>query len=399
MTWSFDALGTLTVASVILWCGLLVRSRVFVLREFCIPAPLIGGVPFAVLRWIMAGHLDMTFDLSFRASLMTLFFTTVGLAAGRRLLRKALPGLFFFVILGCCLLLAQNTLALILARLLGVSPMLGLLAGSATLSGGQIEGLALAETLMKGYGLAEAAKQAMAAATFGSIMGSVIGGPVARFLIIRHRLRPGETDDTRGQNSSVTPLSETPPQTDVDKILAAILQILLAMFLGSLLCARLELQGLHIPHCITGLFVGALMRNLADLTGRLRIDPECVDFIGSVSLCLFLAMAIMSLDMSLLTALAGSLAIILMAETLLMILFSLGVTFRFMGKDFDAAIMAAGHCGMGLGTTSNAVANMGALCSRYGPAPRAFFIIPAAAALFMGTINILVIRGTLVVIN
>lgn len=396
MTWRFDPLETLTVASVILWCGLFLRSRIFVLKEFSIPAPLIGGVPFALLRWGLMDRIDMIFDMAIKPPLLIIFFTTVGLGASLGFLKKAGPQLLAFLGVASSFVILQNGVALLASLTMGIHPLLGLLAGSVTLSGNHTSGLALAETLTADPRFVEATGWAMAAATFGAIMGSVIGGPVARALILRHRLQPasksGGLHRPGSGNEGISPLSEEVPETNVDKMLATILQILVAMSSGALICAGLQMAGIVFPPCLAALIVGSILRNAADWTGIFRINTECIDFIGSLSLCLFLAMAIMSLDLSQLIFLAGPLLVILVAETVLMILFSSLVTFPIMGKDFEAAIMAGGHCGMAMGATSNAVANMGALCSRYGPAPRAFFVVPISAGCFIELVNVYVIR-------
>ncbi len=391
----FDLMGTVAVAAVILWCGIFLRQRVSFLSDYNIPSPVIGGVLFALLRWALMGHVDMSFDMTLKSPLMIAFFTTVGLGASLKLLKKGGPQVFLFLALAAGLVFMQDVVAVGVAKFMGLHPLMGLLAGSVTMSGGHGTGATFAQTFTQDYGLVGAMELAMAAATFGLVTGSIVGGPVARRLIRKYGLKSDDAGEGVGGDyeEEAAAFPEEPHETSVNDVLATILQISVAMFLGSLAYAWLMGHGVKLPTYLCALFVGIIIRNVADFTGLYGVHLKCVDFIGSVSLSLFLAMALMSLKLWQLMDLAGPMAAILAGETLLIVLYTTFLTFPLMGRDFEAAIMAGGHCGFGMGATPNAVANMEALTSNYGPAPRAFFVVPMVGAFFIDIVNAFVIQG------
>jgi ESS family glutamate:Na+ symporter len=341
------------------------------------------------------GRIDLAFDMTLKSPLMIAFFTTVGLGASLKLLKKGGPHVFLFLGLAAGLVFMQDVVAVGVSRVMGLHPLLGLLAGSVTMSGGHGTGATFAQTFTADYGLVGAMELAMAAATFGLVMGSIVGGPVARRLIRKCGLR----HDDAGKGLGGDPADEVRAfpgkagETTVNDVLSTILQISLAMYFGALAYSWLMAHGVKLPTYLCALFVGIIIRNLADFSGRFRVHLKCVDFIGSVSLSLFLAMALMSLKLWQLMDLAGPMAAILLGETLLVVFYTTYVTFPLMGRDYEAAIMAGGHCGFGMGATPNAVANMEALCSNYGPAPRAFFVVPMVGAFFIDIVNAFVIQG------
>ncbi|MEA3284912.1 MAG: sodium/glutamate symporter [Synergistota bacterium] len=395
MTLELDLIGTVAVASVVLWCGLFLRRKIDVLREYNIPAPVIGGIIFALLRWGLMGKIDFSFDMTLQSPLMITFFTTVGLGASLKLLKKGGPQVLLFLGLASVLVFCQNLVAVVISKLTGLHPLLGLLAGSVTMSGGHGTGATFAKTFTTQYGLVGAMELAMAAATFGLVAGSIIGGPVARRLIRKYDLKPHMHDESDGVHGESGPLDSSGDHSGVtvNDVLLTILQISVAMYLGSLAYARLMGMGVTLPTYLCALFVGIIIRNVSDFSGTFKVHLKCVDYIGAVALSLFLAMALMSLKLWQLMDLAGPMVAILLGEMFLMASFSYFITFRLMGKDFEAAIMAGGHCGFGMGATPNAVANMEALCSNYGPAPRAFFVIPIVGAFFIDIVNAFVIQG------
>lgn len=392
---SFDLVGTVAVASVILWFGLFLRRRISFLKEYNIPAPVIGGVLFALLRWGLLGRLDFTFDMTLQEPLMIAFFTTVGLGASLRLLKRGGPQVLLFLVLAAGLVVLQNVVALAVSKVTGLHPMLGLLAGSVTMSGGHGTGATFAQTFTVDYGLVGAMELAMAAATFGLVAGSIIGGPVARRLIRRNGLRSDDAGDGLGGSAEgdLAGLEAPVKATTVNDVLTTILQVSVAMYVGSLAFEQLSGLGIKLPTYLCALFVGILIRNGADFSRAFTIHFKAVDFIGSVSLSLFLAMALMSLKLWQLLELAGPMAAILLAETALVGLYATFVTFPLMGRDYEAAIMSGGHCGFGMGATPNAVANMEALTANYGSAPRAFFVVPMVGAFFIDIVNAFVIQA------
>ncbi len=390
MVLKFDLIGTVAIASLVLWCGLFIRSKITFLKEYNIPAPVIGGILFALLRWGLLGKVDFEFEMILQSPLMIAFFTTVGLGASLKLLKKGGPQVLLFLGLASILVVFQNLVAAGLAKVTGLHPLLGLLAGSVTMSGGHGTGATFAKTFTQNYGLVGAMELAMAAATFGLVAGSIIGGPVARRLIRKYDLKP-DLDGSNGEIGGV--VLEDHGHATVNDVLITILQISCAMYVGALAYGKLMSLGVTLPTYLCALFVGILIRNVSDFSGLYKVHLKCVDYIGSVALSLFLAMALMSLRLWQLMDLAVPMVAILLGQTVLMAIFATFITFPLMGKDFEAAVMAGGHCGFGMGATPNAVANMEALSSHYGPAPRAFFVIPIVGAFFIDIVNAFVIQG------
>ncbi len=396
MVLTFDIIGTVAAASVVLWCGLFLRHKIGFLREYNIPAPVIGGILFALLRWGLLGKVDFVFDMTLKSPLMIAFFTCVGFGASLKLLKKGGPQVALFLVLASVLVFFQNVVAVFIAKATGLHPLLGLLAGSVTMSGGHGTGATFATTFTTQYGLVGAMELAMAAATFGLVAGSIIGGPIARRLIKKHNLVSVQEEEIPFAGEEVVipgAHEEERVAISVEDVLFTVLQVSLAMYLGGLAYKKLMAMGVTLPTYLCALFVGIIIRNIADYTKLYPVSFRCVDFIGSVSLSLFLAMALMSLKLWQLMDLAGPMSAILLGEVVLMALFASLVTFNVMGRDFEAAIMAGGHCGFGMGATPNAVANMEALTSNYGPAPRAFFVIPIVGAFFIDIVNAFIIQG------
>jgi ESS family glutamate:Na+ symporter len=395
MTLQFDTVATLTFASAVLWAGMALVKRIGLLNRYNIPAPVVGGILFAVAN--MGLHplgIFFSFDMALKDPLMIAFFTTIGLGASAKLLRKGGPAVFVFLITASLLLVLQDLLSWGLSLATGLNPILGLLAGSVTMSGGHGTGATFATYFTEVYHVEGANELAMAAATFGLVGGSLLGGPVARRLIEGRKLSPRAEDLSVPAAPVVEQLHDEmeAPTTTADMVLS-ILQIALAMSLGQIILGWLKTRGIQVPTYLCALFVGILIRNVSDFTGLYRVNIEQVEQLGGVSLYLFLAMALMSLELWQLADIAGPLMVILLGQVTLMALFATFVTFRFNGRDFNAAVLAAGHCGFGLGATPNAIANMQAVTLKYGPAPRAFFTVSIVGAFFVDIVNAFVIQA------
>lgn len=400
-TFKFDMIQTVALASVVLFMGYGIRRRVGVLDRFNIPAPVIGGFVFASVALVLrlSGILALDFDATLQAPFMIAFFTTIGLGASLGLLKKGGPQVVTFWLLASGLAIVQNALGVSIATLLHVDPLLGLLSGSITMTGGHGTGAAFGKLMEDQYHLKGAVTVAMAAATFGLVSGGLIGGPVGTKLITKNRLKSGggaaselaKTAENASLDSAidVEPAGEPVTAFLLLKMLAVVLA---CMAFGGLLSSWLG-QFVTLPGYIGAMLVAAIVRNLADFTGVLRIETRTVDDLGTIALSLFLTMALMSLKLWELLDLAGPMIAILTAQVALMALFAYYVTFRVMGKDYDAAVMAGGHCGFGLGATPNAVANMTALVERFGVAPRAFLVLPMVGAFFIDFSNALIITG------
>jgi glutamate:Na+ symporter, ESS family len=392
---------TLALASVVLFAGYGIRRRVPFLDRYNIPAPVVGGFLFAALSLGLrqAGTVAFDFTTTLQTPLMVAFFTTIGLGASFGLLKVGGPQVLLFFLLASVLATLQNGVGVGLATVLGVEPLLGLIAGSITMTGGHGTGAAFGKLLEDSYGFTGGVTLAMAAATFGLVSGGLIGGPIATTLIRRHRpertstAAPREAPAAAAQFGSLDEEIDTEPAGEpatAYTLLKILTVILVAMWAGGLLSTWLG-QFVTLPAYIGAMIVAAAIRNLADLTSAVRIEQRTVDDLGTIALSLFLAMALMSLRLWELLDLALPLFVILVAQVTMMAAFAYFVTFRVMGRDYDAAVMAGGHCGFGLGATPNAVANMEAITERFGPAPRAFLVLPMVGAFFIDFTNALII--------
>jgi len=399
-----DMIQTLALASVVLFMGYGVRKRVGVLDRFNIPAPVIGGFLFAALALALrqTSVLSFEFTTTLQSPLMVAFFTTIGLAASLGLLRIGGPQVLLFWALASLLAVMQNGVGIALAKVLGVNPLLGLITGSITMTGGHGTGAAFGKVLEEQYAFPGAVTLAMAAATFGLVSGGLIGGPIGTRLITRHRLTPTPASGSAGAPSGAAlDLSNASLDSEIDTepageaataytLLKTLTIILIAMWAGSMLSTWLG-QFITLPGYIGAMLCAAVIRNVADFTGLVKLEQRSVDDIGTIALSLFLSMALMSLKLWELLDLALPMFVILMAQVMMMAAFAYFVTYRFMGRDYDAAVMAGGHCGFGLGATPNAVANMTSLTERFGAAPRAFLVLPMVGAFFIDFSNALVI--------
>lgn len=396
-----DMIQTLALAAVVLFLGYGIRKRVGFLDRFNIPAPVIGGFLFAALATALrlGNVLTFEFDTTLQSPFMVAFFTTIGLGASLGLLKVGGPQVLLFWLLASVLAAIQNAAGVALATGMGVNPLLGLISGSITMTGGHGTGAAFGKLIEEQYALPGAVTLAMAAATFGLVSGGLLGGPVATLLVRRNRLEPSSRDRVA---PAVEPASldeeidtetagEAPTAYTLLKTMAV---ILVAMALGTVLSGWLK-QYLTLPGYIGAMIVAAVFRNVFEATKWIRLEQRVVDDLGTVALSLFLAMALMSLKLWELLDLALPMLVILVVQVAMMGAFAYFVTFWFMGRDYDAAVMAAGHSGFGLGATPNAVANMRSVVERFGAAPRAFLVVPMVGAFFIDFTNALIITGYL----
>ncbi len=386
-----DFYGTLVAASLVLLLGRGLVARIGFLRVYNIPEPVAGGLVVALaLLALRSFDVQVQFDTSLQIPLMLAFFATIGLSADFASLKKGgrVVSVFLLVVTG--LLLVQNAMGLGLATALGLDPLLGLLAGSITLSGGHGTGAAWGATFTEKFGVASASELAMASATFGLVLGGLIGGPVARLLIKRVK--------TQGVEEEVPHLPKGFEQPNKERLITSfsfietLALIAVSLLAGTLLNGVLRGTAFELPTFVCVLFVGVLLRNGLSAFGFYRVFEREVSVLGNVSLSLFLAIALMSLKLWDLAALALPFFALLAAQTLVMALFAIFVTFRVMGRNYDAAVLAAGHCGFGLGATPTAIANMQAVTQRYGASHIAFLVVPMVGAFFIDIINVIVIK-------
>ncbi|MFM0221729.1 sodium/glutamate symporter [Paraburkholderia dipogonis] len=388
--------GTLVAASLVLLLGNRLVTWIPVLHTYTIPEPVAGGLVVAIVLLVVrvAGHAEVRFDAALQTPMMLAFFATIGLNANLASLKQGGPLLLRFLAVVFGLLVLQNAVGIGLAYALGVDPLLGLLGGSITLSGGHGTGAAWSKVFAEHHGLQSAIEAAIACATFGLVMGGILGGPVAR-LLMRRVTKPDSQQTAMPADSSLAfeePKAEQP--TTPAAFIATLTLIAISLAVGEVLSNLLAGTAFELPTFVCVLFIGVLLSNGLALAGK-PVAEHAVALLGNVSLALFLAMALMTLKLWDLAALALPVISILVAQTALMALYAIFVTFRVMGGNYDAVVLAAGHCGFGLGATPTAIANMQAVTNRFGHSHLAFLIVPMVGAFFIDIVNAIVIKGYL----
>ncbi len=387
-----DLIQTLALAAPVYYAGLVLRRRVRFLDRLNVPSAVLGGLVFALLATLLRGVVSLELDTGAQPLFMVAFFTSLGMEASLALLRAGGVQVVLFLAFATVFCFVQNGAGMAIAGAFGESPLFGLMAGSATLVGGPATGLAFAP-LFEEAGLPDAATLAVASATIGIVAGGIVGGPVATRLVHRHRLEPA----TRSAEERARELEDPPAilRVELDREDTALVRnmVLLAaaMGLGSLLGARFQAAGLTLPAYVGAMVVASVFRNLDDATGRLGVDQRAMEFMGGVALNIFLVVALMDLKLWALAGQALPLFAILAAQVGLVVLAASTVSFRLMGRDYDSGVMAGGFVGFALGTTANALANMRTLVERFGPAPRAFLVVPLVGAFFIDFTNALII--------
>ncbi|MDN8429697.1 sodium/glutamate symporter [Acinetobacter baumannii] len=404
MEFVFNGFYTLISAVIVLLLGRFLVNRIDFLKRYNIPEPVAGGLVAALVSLLVHtfwGY-SIVFSSELQTSFMLVFFASIGLSANFMKLKEGGTALVIFLICVASFIVVQNAVGMSLATLLGLDPLIGLIAGSITLTGGHGTAGAWGEILESQHGIQGALALGMASATFGLIIGGVIGGPLAKLLINRYSLAQAKTNaeiqqrDTHvEQNSDDLAPFENPHQ--VRLITADNAITTLGMFAACLAFAEFMTgfskgTWFELPTFVWALGGGVILRNILESVLKVDIFDRAIDVFGNASLSLYLAMALLSLKLWQLADLAGPLVVILGAQTLTMALYAAFVTFRVMGKNYDAAVLAAGHCGFGMGATPTAVANMQAITNMYGPSHKAFLIVPLCGAFFVDLINATVIQ-------
>ena len=379
---------TVGFAIILLLLGRWIKKKVNFFEKFFIPAPVIGGTLFSII--LLIGHQTETFTFTFNDDiknlLMIAFFTTVGFSASLKILKKGGVGVALFLLAAVILVIIQDIVGPVLAKALGINPLLGLAAGSIPLTGGHGTSGAFGPYL-EDLGATGATVVAVASATYGLIAGCLIGGPIARRLMIKNNLKP--TENKEGVDNS---LLGSATEVTEERLFSAVVYIGIAMGIGATITLILGNHGIKFPAYLMGMVVAAIIRNILDFNQKQLPFTE-IGIVGNISLSLFLSMALMSMKLWQLIDLAVPLIVILLVQTVVMGLFAYFVTFNIMGRDYDAAVMSTGHCGFGLGATPNAMANMETFTTANGPSVKAFFIIPIVGSLFIDFINAGVIQA------
>ena len=398
---NFNTYETLALAGVVLLLGYFLVKRISLLKNYNIPEPVVGGFLVAIILTMLyqGWGISFTFDTNLQTSMMLVFFSSIGLSANFARLIKGGKPLIIFVVAAGILIALQNTVGVAGSLLLGIDPAYGLIAGSVTLTGGHGTGAAWAKTFTETFGLQGATELAMACATFGLVSGGIIGGPVARHLLKKmHRDESPENED----NSDIQEAFEHPTfqrKINTRSLIETITMLACCLLIGQFLDAQTKGTALALPTFVWCLFTGVIIRNTLTHIFKFNVADSAVDVLGNVGLSLFLAIALMSLKLWQLAGLALPVMVILAVQVVLMAAFAIYVTYRMMGKDYDAVVLSAGHCGFGLGATPTAVANMQAITSRFGPSHKAFLIVPMVGAFFIDLVNAALLKGFMVVVT
>jgi ESS family glutamate:Na+ symporter len=406
---SLDLVQTVALAAVVLFAGYGIKRRVSLLTRYNIPAPVVGGLLVAAILSVAQtrGVTLLRFDTTLQTPLQNAFFASVGFGASLALLRVGGPLVLIFFVLSTLAAVAQNLLGMGVATALGQPPLLGVLAGSVTLTGGPATGLAFAP-LFEEAGVPSAATLAVAAAMVGIVSGGLIGGPIGTWLVNRHRLptpRGGAVPAGPAPAQAIIegqlpePAVAAPAGEDRESylLLKTLAVMLVAIWIGGVISEWLKPvlagAGLALPIYIGAMLVAALIRNLDDAFGWVGLSQRTIDDLGNVALSLFLVMALMTLRLWEIVNLALPLAIMVAAQVAFVAVLCLWPVYWLMGRDYQGAVTSSGFAGFMLGTTANAMANMEALVERYGPAPRAFLVVPMVGAFFIDFTNALIITA------
>ena len=396
---------TLAAAVAVYYVGVLLRIKVPFLRKYCIPAPVVGGILFAVINDILYVNGIWTYkqDTIMQNVCMMLFFTSIGYTASISLIKKGGSLVAKMAVLTAILIVCQNIIGISLAHVFDLSPLMGLATGSIPMVGGHGTSGSFGPVL-ESVGLDNATTIAFAAATFGLVSGSLLGGPMGELLVRRNhlfsiadeeRLDPENSQDevqkleqaAHGERKAIDEEKRTGQSINNYRFMNALAHLLLAMGLGTVVSQFFNSIGLIFPGYIGSMLVAAIIRNVADYTHIYKVYQRESEVLGNLGLTIFLSCALMSLKLWQLSDLAIPLMAMLASQVLFIALFVRFVLFRVMGSNYEAAVMAAGTCGFGLGATPNAIANMSVMVERFGPAPTAFFVIPIIGALIVDFVN------------
>lgn len=389
---TLDFYSTLCAMVFVLLIGAFIIKKSKFLQDYNIPEPVVGGIIVAVAIFIANRYagINFNFDGSLKDPLMLAFYASIGLSADFAAFKKGGKILFVFLFIVTGLLILQNLAGVGVAKAMGENPLIGLLSGSITMSGGHGTGAAwAAEFIKEPYSYAPAMEIAMAAATFGLIAGGIIGGPVARYLVVKNNLIANNV-----ANKDDSALFEKPEKERLitaGSFVESLALIAICLLVGTEL--KKIVTFVTMPTFVWCLLVGAVLRNLLSITKIHTVFDREVSVIGNVSLSLFLAFALMTINISQLISLALPMLAILIVQIVIMVFYAIFITYRFCGKNYDAAVLSAGHCGFGLGATPTALVNMQTVTKHYGPSHMAFIVVPLVGAFFIDIINAFVISG------
>ncbi len=396
-----DSFLAVTLGIIVLFVGKRLNEKIGFLREFSIPEPVTGGLLFSILFGLLylGSGLEVEFELRARDILLVYFFTTIGINASARDLLAGGRPLVILLVITVTFMIAQNLTGISVATLFDLPAAVGVIGGTVSLIGGHGTTIAWAPNIAETYGIANAMEIGIASATFGLILASIMGGPIAKFLIKRHQLTPPAPASNATAEIQDVGLSEKQKKAGIDHLdfLGAVLAIHICIVLGFILNETIAELGLKLPLFVTCLFAGILVtnlvpRNIPTLTGNpWPTRSPAIALIADISLGTFLALSLMSMQLWTLADLAGPIVAILAAQFTLAVVVTIFILFPLMGKTYDAAVVAAGFGGVTLGSTPTAMANMAAVTQRFGPSHQAFIIVPLVSAFFIDLVNAVLI--------
>jgi ESS family glutamate:Na+ symporter len=394
--WQVDTFLAVTIGIVVLFLGKCINRLVPVFGRYSIPEPVTGGLFIAVILFAIHSFADISieFELGARDALLVYFFTTIGINASFKDLAAGGKPLALLLLVTVIYMIIQNLTGIGIATLLGLEPAVGLLGGTVSLIGGHGTAIAWAPRFAENYGITNAMEIGVACATFGLVLASLIGGPVAKFLVARHQLVAGTDDNLDvGIDDEADPVS-----LNYMELLDAVLALHICIIIGYFLNEGLNQVGVHLPLFVSCLFAGIIMTNLRPhalprITGtQWPTRTPAMALIADISLGTFLAMSLMSMQLWEVIDLAGALFSILGAQVVVAALFMIFVVFPIMGKSYEAAVIASGFGGFSMGATPTAMANMSAVTQRYGPCHQAFIVVPLVGAFFIDVTNVILIQ-------
>lgn len=390
MELKFNIFETMALVTAVYYLGKFLRNKIKFLSKYCIPAPVVGGLVFAIVMLILrlTNIATITLDTTLQNLFMTAFFASIGFTASFKVLKGGGIKVAMFLVLAILLVISQDIVGAGLAKLFDLNPLLGLCTGSISMVGGHGTSGSFGP-LLEEMGVSGATTISFASATFGLVMGSFIGGFVAKALIDNYNLKtPKESHD----NS--IPLSDFHEDNQAilcqKRLMKASAFLFLSMGIGSVISGLIQDTGLTFPSYIGAMIAAAIIRNFCDIR-KIEMEEKEIEVIGNISLGYFLCIALMGLKLWELFDLALPLVVMLIAQSVLMAVFAYFITFKVMGRDYDAAVFASANCGFGMGATPNAVANMDALSTKFGFAPTPYFVVPIVGALFVDFVNSAVI--------
>lgn len=388
---------SLLACCLVLIAGRFMTNRIGFLSRYSVPESIVGGLSFAILNQILIMSLNtqITLDVAIKPNLLLMFFGCIGLTANLKLLNKGGPKLVGLVMVLFPFLIFQNLIGLSLANLLDMHPFMGLLGSTITLVGGHGTGAAYAVRFSDVNNIQDIMALAMTSATLGLIFGGVLGGPVAEWLIKYHNISTpfenGESEEKTEENFSTENNKQSYDETSsASAFITSLCAALFTLVGGSYLTKIVEHMDLNLPNFLWCLSIGIIIRNVGPFLG-LKLDDRVTGIVGAIMLSIFLAMTMMTLDLASVVRLAGPLSIILVIQTVFCVLYSTFVVFKALRGDYEAAVISGAFCGIGLGTTATAIANMQAISKRHGNAPQSFIVVPITGAFLVDIMNVIVL--------